>query len=108
MSRSFESTIYTSVWFSDFALSASCTGYFIVLCWFIWIERNKFVFEIEFPSYFIVLSRTSSLWSDWTASKSMYPRSSVGTFDPPSVLHSAEGATFFCDGAFDRSSAVQL
>ena len=99
---SFANVISACAWFEECGVNPSCSAAWVVLCWFIWLERNRCVFDHVSADYFRVLSKFSSFCADWLAAKSF------SSFSPgvssASVSPILPEWAFFCDGAFSSSS----
>lgn len=88
--------------YSDFPLSVV-----VCACWFIWLERNSFIFECSPPNYLRVLTKISSLNVDWLQ-KNETQFCSVPPPRPAAPLSDEEYLLFFCDGSFRPSSGLAV
>ena len=76
----FTSTIDWFVSIISYFSDSNKVNRLVLVCWFIWRARNKFIFEDVKPSSFVVYDGAESLWLELTSSPDLpspSPRSSL-------------------------------
>ena len=105
------STVSALNWFNNCLsdnqsiVSSELTCNIIVLCWFIWLERNKFLFEDSRPLAVSVFSRAASLWVSFDEAAG----GNIPQHKPPPLLVKwspppENRLKFNVDGGFKRDS----